>query len=139
MSKDITKCQNLISSEDCETHNYIEQVLEKCHCLPANFEPIYRVISTYISLDNFTGKLFQEPHCDAAGEKCVAGIKPNSKACMTPCKGIYADVKKTPYIDTGFSFDVLHENYSHYKRFKEEEIKFPSGLKGLSMYDINVL
>ena len=49
---------------------------------------------------------------------------------MTPCKGIYADVKKTPYIDTGFSFDVLHENYSHYKRFKEEEIKFPSELKG---------
>ena len=52
---------------------------------------------------------------------------------MTPCKGIYADVKKTPFIDTGFSFDVLHENYSHYKRFKEEEIKFPSELKGFLM------
>ena len=41
MSKDITKCQNVISSEDCQTDKYIEEVLEKCLCLPANFAPIY--------------------------------------------------------------------------------------------------
>ena len=49
---------------------------------------------------------------------------------MTPCKGIYADVKKTPFIDNGFAFDALHENYSHYKNFKEDEIEFPVELKG---------
>ena len=30
MSRDITKCQNVISSEDCQTDKYIEEVLEKC-------------------------------------------------------------------------------------------------------------
>ena len=78
----------------------------------------------------FTAKPFQETICNANQEKCVAEIKPNSSLCLTPCKGMYADVKKTPFIDNGFSFDSLHENYSHYKRFKEEEIKFPAELKG---------
>ena len=52
MSKDIIKCQNVISAEECQTDKYIEQVLEKCLCLPANFAPIYRVIATY-NVHNF--------------------------------------------------------------------------------------
>ena len=53
---------------------------------------------------------------------------------------VQRSVKKTPYIDKGFSSDALHENYSQYKRFNEEEIEFPSDLKShLIYYIINVL
>ena len=86
---------------------------------------------------------FQEPLCDndSAGRECAAKVpKSLGTPCITPCKGLYADVKKTPYIDKGFSSDALHENYSQYKRFNEEEIEFPSDLKShLIYYIINVL
>ena len=73
----------------------------------------------------------QGPLCDELGRQCISKIEPLSSSCLTPCRGIYADVKRTPFIDAaGFSLNALHDNYSLYKRFQEEEIEFPSALQG---------
>ena len=43
MSKDITKCQNRISLEECETKEYFEQMVEKCKCIPFKLGHKYKV------------------------------------------------------------------------------------------------
>ena len=132
MSKDITKCQNKISLEECETKEYFVQMLEKCKCIPFDHGHKYKV---YIKIKESLYNLFQfflkGPLCDEIGRQCISKIGSSSSSCLTPCKGIYADVKRTPFIDTaGFSLNALHDNYSLYKRFQEEEIEFPSALQG---------
>ena len=85
--------------------------------------PIYKCIFYCI--------LLKGPLCNELGRQCISKIGSFSSSCLTPCKGIYADVKRTPFTDAaGFSMNALHDNYSRYKRFQEEEIEFPSALQG---------
>ena len=141
MSKDITKCQNKISLEECETKEYFEQMVEKCKCIPFKLGHKYMVdISRnqrlYISFKFFS----QGPLCDELGRQCISRIVSSKSSCLTPCKGIYADVKRTPFIDAaGFSLNALHDNYSLYKRFQEEEIEFPSALQGCLDLSVTII
>merc|ERR1711997_589783 len=92
MSKDVTNCQNKASFEVCETEKYFEIVQEKCNCIPVKI-----------------GSSYKEPLCDndSAGRECAAKVpKSLGTPCIAPCKGLYADVKKTPYIDKRFSSDA---------------------------------
>ena len=43
MSKDITKCQNKISLEECENKQYFEKIIEKCECIPLILGHKYKV------------------------------------------------------------------------------------------------
>ena len=130
MSEDVTKCQDRIRLEDCETKEYFEYVLKKCNCIPFKLGHNFKVYCLF-KLEFFTACFYSKgPLCDEFGRLCISTIGPINSFCLTPCRGIYADVKRTPFVDTGFFMNTLHDDYAHYKRFQEKEVEFPAGLKG---------
>ena len=71
--------------------------------------------------------------CSSHGIECYKNIRPDSKTCLTPCKGIYADVQRdidVMKVENLRKFDKLVENYEHYKRGYIKDIDYPNLLEG---------
>ena len=43
MAKDVTKCQDRLTLEECETKQYFEHVVDKCNCIPFKLGHKYKV------------------------------------------------------------------------------------------------
>ena len=64
----------------------------------------------------------QTATCTQDGLACAERINVNYDLCLTPCEGIYADVKKVP--ETGkhnlINDNLFIERYRKYKKFYEK-------------------
>ena len=58
--------------------------------------------------------------CNSEGAACAQNMKVDTSACMAPCEGIFADVKKLPPADIKKeNTDMFIERYKNYKKFFE--------------------
>ena len=78
------------SREDCQTKNFLDQVWNKCQCVPWAL-----VDGTSLSKVGNTSSFFQqEPNvqCGPESEGCVANQTLKDESCLVPCSGLYADI-----------------------------------------------
>ena len=65
--------------------------------------------------------------CTPLGLECYKGVKADNTKCLTPCRGLYADVQK----DNNFrnlatipNFASVYASYENYKKGFQEDIKY---------------
>ena len=76
---------------------------------------------------------YQEIVCSTLGNECFKNIETDGENCLTPCKGLYADVTKDADIlgeEIMGRFKKLIEEYDNYKRGDVVDIVYPEQLKG---------
>ena len=81
----------------------------------------------------------QESLCTPAGTECYQHVKDAPEKCVTPCKGLYADVKKDVEIkkvEEMSKFDKLISDYEKYKRGNNKEIFYPEEIISKIIEDI---
>ena len=60
----------------------------------------------------------------------------DSSKCLTPCKGLYADVKRdieVKKVEDSTIFNRVVENYENYKRGYIMDINYPRQLEGKTL------
>ena len=69
--------------------------------------------------------------CSAQGRACVDEISPEPQDCVKPCQGIYASVVKHEVVSAGdSSFSSILDDYNRYKNLFEDDVDFPTEIKG---------
>ena len=76
-----------------------------------------------------------ETLCSPKGIKCYENMTLAFSKCLTPCRGLYADIMninsdESSVEDMGV-FDDLLKHYERYKRAYVDDITYPIGLKGI--------
>ena len=75
--------------------------------------------------------------CSAEDKVCVDEISPEPEVCVKPCEGIYASAVKQDVKSAGDpTFLPLLEDYQKYKNLFDDDVHFPTEIKGKLIYDI---
>ena len=80
------------NKEECQTQNYLNQVLRECNCIPwplgtdldKNQVKIVPIFSPFSQEFTF---------CGPEKETCVGNQTLEHKSCLVPCTGLYADIE----------------------------------------------
>ena len=128
LDEDVRNCQMKEDFENCTTRQYLSAVQKLCNCVPY---PLRHLISTNmiqvmiihrIRIGTFKKACIcnLQTTCNSKGAACAQNIKVDTSACMAPCEGIFADVKKLPPADIKKeNTDMFIERYKNYKKFFE--------------------
>ena len=77
--------------------------------------------------------------CSAEDKVCVDEISPEPEVCVKPCEGIYASAVKQDVKSAGDpTFLPLLEDYQKYKNLFDDDVHFPTEIKGKLIYDIMI-
>ena len=129
LDDDIKLCQNEETVEDCSAKDLLKKGLDKCRCTPYRMRNYTKEVlcqKLYVYLHNVY--FHQESVCTPAGTECYKSVKDAAEMCVTPCKGLYADVKKDVEIkkvEEMSKFSKLISDYEEYKRGYNKEIFYP--------------
>ena len=126
LDEDVRNCQMKEDFENCTTRQYLNAVQKLCNCVPY---PLRHLVSTnliQVMIIYRIGTLKRaciynlQTTCNSEGAACAQNMKVDTSACMAPCEGIFADVKKLPPVDIKKeNTDMFIERYKNYKKFFE--------------------
>ena len=146
LGPDRTGCEDHDTIQDCKTHKYISQFLDKCGCLPfsisltdkvtyeVHYDPIFISLPwllIQIIKNNKSTKLtktkIQESICSEKDYDCVNNVQVNTSNCLPSCSGLTL----TSYSKTeNDNMENVPNEIAEYNTNYRKMFPFPSRLKG---------
>ena len=97
------RCQ-VHNRENCQTNNFLGQVLTQCECVPWDLMDGTTLEKVNLSFNDFTLSPQVNTFCSPRKEICVANQTLKDKSCLVPCTGLYADIED----DSRFQINRQH-------------------------------